>query len=71
MTDYERDLMNWEIKDRSGMPNGPDKMPVPEDYDENGYKEGSVKYENGLVLDPYLIQMYGIEYARKNPIKRL
>jgi hypothetical protein len=71
MTDYERDLMNWEIKERSGSPYGPDKMPVPEDYDENGYRKGSVKYEDGLVLDQYLVQMYGIEYAKKNPIGRV
>ena len=55
MTDYEKDLINWEIKDRSGSPYGPDKMPVPEDYDEHGYRKGSVKYEDGLILDQYLV----------------
>jgi hypothetical protein len=68
MTDYDRDYYNWkhdQSKARDFEP-GPDRN----DYDENGYKKGSVVYEGDLILDPYLIETYGIEYARQNPLNR-
>ena len=71
MTDYEKDMVNWRVAENSGAPYGAEEMPVRENYDENGYRKGSVKYEDGLILDQYLIQMYGIEYAKKNPIGRV
>ena len=69
MTDYEKDYRHW-YNDQSKYG---DFTPEPnrDDYDENGYKKGKVVYEDNLILDPYLIETYGIEYARKNPLERL
>ena len=64
MTDYEKDQEYW--KD--------EPYPIVIDrknYDEHGYRKGTVTYEDGKVLDNYLIQTYGIEYARQNPIRKL
>jgi len=68
MTDYERDYNNWQ-RDQS---KARDFEPAPDrsNYDENGYKKGSVVYEGDKILDSYLIQTYGIEYARENPIRK-
>lgn len=71
MTDYEKDLKEYLSQSRESYLNGGVKAPDPNDYDENGYKKGSVTYEDGLVLDNYLVNLYGIEYARKNPLKKL
>lgn len=69
MTDYERDYQNWKVQhDYSYYTT---KEPNLDDYDENGYRKGSVKYEDNLILDPYLISVYGIEYARQHPLKKL
>ena len=66
MTDYERDLRRWKT-DQSKQG---DFVPEPDrnDYDAYGYKKGSVVYENGFILDPYLITLYGKEYALKYPL---
>ncbi len=69
MTDYERDYNSW-VMDQSKYRDF-EPAPDPSDYDENGYKKGKVVYEGNLVLDPYLINIYGIEYARQNPLRRL
>lgn len=66
MTDYDNDMLNYNVGvDRDN------EMDIPErnSYDEHGYKKGSVTYEDGKILDNYLVQMYGIEYARQNPLK--
>ncbi len=65
MTDYEKDFNHWQ-NDHSTYS---DFMPEPKrsDYDENGYKPENVVYDGNLVLDKYLVNTYGIEYARKNP----
>lgn len=68
MTDYEKDMEKW--KDEP-YPIIDTKMPNPNDYDEQGYRKGTVTYEDGKVLDNYLIQTYGIEYARQNPLKTI
>lgn len=65
MNDYQKDVLNHSV----GV-NCYNELDEPRlsDYDENGYRNGSVTYEDNLILDNYLIQMYGIEYARKYPI---
>lgn len=65
MTDYEKDFNHWQ-NDNSLYS---DFMPEPKrsDYDEYGYKPENVIYDGNLVLDKYLVDVYGIEYARKNP----
>ena len=66
MTDYEHDLWVWK-NDQSKYW---DFIPEPNrnNYDEHGYKKGSVVYENGLILDTYLINLYGKEYAINNAL---
>ena len=71
MTDYERDMYNWKHESYQQEMNSGAECPNRDDYDEHGYKEGSVIYEGNKVLDPYLVQVYGIDYARNNPIKTL
>ena len=68
MTDYERDYNDW----KNNQSKARDFEPAPDrsEYDDNGYRKGSVIYEGDKILDPYLIEMYGIEYARQNPIRR-
>lgn len=66
MTEYERDLEKWK---NEPYPIISTPRPNREDYDDNGYKKGTVTYEDGKILDNYLIQTYGIEYARQNPLK--
>lgn len=66
MTDYERDLWRW--KNDQSKQGDFDPEPDRNDYDEYGYKKGSVVYENGFILDPYLITLYGKEYALKYPL---
>jgi len=65
MTDYEKDYNAWK-NDQSVYS---DFKPEPKrsDYDEHGYKKGSVIYDGKLVLDKYLVKTYGMDYARKNP----
>ena len=67
MTDYERDYSSWKYSQSKAR----DFEPAPNrnDYDEYGYRKGSVVKERNLILDPYLISTYGIEYARQNPLK--
>ena len=67
MNDYQKDILNYSV----GV-NHNNEMDEPrlKDYDENGYKKGSVTYEDNLILDNYLIQIYGIEYARQHPLKK-
>lgn len=68
MTDYEKDYNDW----RNTKSKARDFEPAPDrsNYDENGYRKGSVVYDGNLILDPYLIEIYGIDYARQNPIRR-
>ncbi len=66
LTEYEKDLERWEC-DSSGTISKPNKK----DYDEFGYKKGTVTYEDGKILDNYLIEIYGIEYARQNPLRKI
>lgn len=65
-TQYEKDIRLWQAEQSKGN----ECLPPPnrEDYDKNGFKKGSVTYEGTTVLDSYLIGMYGIDYARENPI---
>jgi len=68
MTQYEKDFYDWQhdqSKQRDFC-----SPPNPNDYDDNGNKKGTVTYEGGLVLDPYLIEVYGIDYARKNFLEK-
>ena len=66
MTDYDNDMSNYSV----GV-NRQNEMDIPNrnNYDDNGYRKGTVNYEDGKVLDNYLIQTYGIEYARQHPLK--
>jgi hypothetical protein len=68
MTDYDRDYYNWKHDQSKARDFEPE--PDRNDYDESRYKKGSVVYEGDLILDPYLIETYGIEYARQNPLNR-
>ena len=67
MTDYEKDLEKWK---NEPYPIIDTPKPNREDYDDLGYKKGTVTYEDDKVLDNYLIQMYGIEYARQNALRK-
>ena len=72
MTDYERDYYDW-YNDQS---KAGDFRPEPnrEDYDEFGYSKNhshSGVIEGNKVLDQYLIDTYGIEYARQNPLNAI
>lgn len=66
MTDYEHDLYMWRTDQSkyADFSSGPDRN----DYDKYGYKKGSVVYEDGLILDKYLINTYGKDYAINNPL---
>lgn len=65
-TQYDKDFKNWqrEQSKQGDFISSPNRN----DYDNNGFKKGEVTYEGTNVLDPYLIEIYGIDYARKNPI---
>lgn len=72
MTDYERDYSSW--KHDQSKARDFESAPDPSDYDENGYKKDSKNRpvrDGSLELDPYLIETYGIEYARQNPLRRI
>ena len=69
MTDYERDYARWQNDQSFSGRFEPE--PRRSDYDRFGYKIGSVTYHKGLILDNYLIKIYGMDYAIKNPLQRL
>lgn len=71
MTDYERDLCNYETCIHSDELKFGAIPPNPNNYDNYGYNRGAVIYEKNLILDPYLVKIYGIEYARNHPLKKI
>ena len=69
MTDYEKDYNKW--KNDQSFSGRYDLEPKRSDYDEYGFKPNNVIYENNLILDKYLVDMYGIEYARQYPLTKI
>ena len=69
MTDYEKDYNRW--KNGQSFNGRCDPEPKRSDYDEYGFKANTVIYENNLILDKYLVNTYGIEYVRQNPIMKI
>lgn len=69
MSDYTSDVARWERDCEYTL--DPGAPPDRNDYDEHGFKKGSVTYVGNLVLDNYLIRTYGLEYAMRSPLKRL
>lgn len=69
MTDYERACYEWEHNQSKANEMRP--APNRDDYDEHGYLKSNphVMYEDNKILDQYLIDTYGIEYAQQNPLK--
>ena len=41
-------------------------MPNRKDYDEHGNKIGTKYTSDGRVIDPYLVELYGMGYAIAN-----
>lgn len=68
MTDLEKDYLNYKVESDNRFDVSSEE-PDPTDYDENGYKKDTTTEIDGHILDNYLIQMYGIEYAKKYPLK--
>lgn len=69
MTDYERDYYDW-YNDQSKAGDFRQE-PNREDYDEFGnlkHHSHNRVIEGNKVLNKYLIDTYGIEYARQNPL---
>ena len=69
MTDYEKDYNKW--KNDQSFSGRYDLEPKRSDYDEYGFKPNNVTYENNQILDKYLVDMYGIEYARQYPLMKI
>ena len=66
MTDYERDMIRWRNTPESADLNGCNPMPNRADYDRHGNKPGTKYTSDGLVIDPYLVELYGMDYAIEN-----
>ena len=69
MTDYERDMCRWQNASEGADLNGCNPMPNIKDYDEHGNKIGTEYTSDGLAIDPYLVDVYGMEYAIANARK--
>lgn len=70
MTDLEKDNLNYNVASNNIF-DASHEEPNPTNYDKNGYKKDTTTDVDGYILDNYLIQMYGIEYAKKYPLKRM
>ena len=66
MTDYERDMMCWHNTPESADINGCNPIPDRNCYDEHGNKIGTKYTSDGRVIDPYLVELYGMDYAIAN-----
>lgn len=69
--EYYRDLAKWTFDADNNFYGQQTPSPNRDDYDSFGYKKGSVTREGNLILDNYLISIYGIEYAREHPLQKL
>lgn len=69
MTDYERDMHHWRNLPESTDLNGCNPKPNRKDYDKRGNKIGTQYTSDGRVIDPYLVSVYGMEYATANARK--
>jgi len=69
MTDYERDMYRWRNRPESADLNGCNPMPDRKDYDDRGNKIGTEYTSDGRAIDPYLVAVYGMEYAIANARK--
>ena len=69
MTDYERDMHHWQNAPENADLNGCNPMPNRKDYDEHCNKLGTKYTSDGRVIDPYLVAIYGMEYAIENARK--
>lgn len=69
--EYDRDLAKWKFDADNTFHGQETPCPNRDDYDSLGYKKGSVTREGNLILDNYLISVYGIEYAREHPLQKL
>lgn len=66
MTDYERDLARWKNDSYEQIMNGcSSKYPNPEDYDARGNHKGTKYTAKGNPIDPYLVSIYGRDYAER------
>ena len=66
MTDFERDIARWRNAPESADLNGCNPKPQRENYDKRGNRIGTKYTDDGKVIDPYLVEMYGMDYAIKN-----
>ena len=66
MTDFERDMARWRNAPESADLNGCNPMPIRENYDKKGNKIGTKYTPDGKVIDPYLVEVYGMDYAIAN-----
>lgn len=69
MTDLEKDYLNYNVASNNRF-DASSEEPDPTNYDENGYRKDTTTEVDDYILDNYLIQMYGIEYAKKYPLKK-
>lgn len=70
MTDLEKDNLNYNVASNNRFDVSFEE-PDPSNYDKNEYKKDTITEVDGYILDNYLIQMYGIEYAKKYPLKKM
>lgn len=66
MSDFERDMAHWRNASESADLNGCNPRPQRENYDERGNRIGTKYTDDGKVIDPYLVEVYGMDYAIKN-----
>lgn len=66
MNDYERDMFHWQNAPEDADLNGCNPMPNRKDYDKHGNKKGTEYTSDGRAIDPYLVAVYGMEYAIAN-----
>ena len=70
MTDYERDCSKWKNASDEQIMNGcSPKYPNREDYDERGNYKGTEYTAKGNPIDPYLVTIYGRDYAEREADK--
>lgn len=70
MTDYERDFEKWRNASEEQILNGcSPKFPRSENYDERGNYKGTEYTAKGNPIDPYLVSIYGRDYAEREADK--
>ena len=66
MNDYEKDMTRWFNTSESADLNGCNPKPNISDYDKYGNKPGTKYTSDGRAIDPYLVELYGMDYAIAN-----